>query len=510
MQPAITTATNGSDPIAALGLLALDRDSVRTLDKDGRLHIKIAHISKAMVCPYKGSEIPNADSLGLDSEKIYYLFRDPAELAKAAPTFNNQPILNKHIPVTAPNYDEKIKPHIVGSTGTDCIFSAPYLDNSLVIWSGDSIKLIEDDEQKEISCGYHYRAEMTAGNFNGTHFDGIMRDIVGNHVALVKDGRAGPDVVVGDSTENLNMTKSTRLAALTLRMVAASISPLLAMDSKVTLPRDAFSKITTKNFKDGKAALLATVRSSIDGKLRKGLALDASMEGLAKAIDTFADMPEAMDTPLDDNGVKKMEMDTEIEPVKEEVEKKAFDAEPIKAFLKQKGMGEDDIKAVCDMMGGAPGAQDAEEDAEAKKKLEDEKKKAEDEAKTAKDAMKDMVTKPAMDAALKDTAAAVAKTVRETERGIRVALAQIRPYVGELPETLAFDSAADVKRHALTMLNVEGAKTMHADALDVVLGAQRKAGAHPVDREAPLALDSAQVSDFNTRFAGAARIGSAA
>lgn len=489
-------------------VLALDRESVRTIDKDGRMHVSVSNISKATVNPYKGSEIPGHKELGLDPNKIYQMLRPADELEKAANTFNGIQILKKHVPVSA---DDHQMWDIVGATGTSAEFVAPYLRNSLHIWTQEGIDLIESNEQRELSCGYHYRPEMTPGNFNGMRYDGIMRDIVGNHVALVEDGRAGEDVLVGDSTENLNMTKPTRMAALTLGITAASIAPLLAMDSKVTLPKELFSKITTKNFKDSKAGLLAGVRSAIDGKLRKGIALDASMEGLAKAIDAFEGMPEAVDTPLEENAIKKLETDSEIEPMKEEVAAKStFDAEPLKAFLKEKGMADDDIEKVCGMASGAP-AEDAELDDEEKKKLEAEKKTAEDALKTAKDSMKDMVSKPAMDAALKANGEIVAKQVRETERGIRQALVEVAPYVGELSVDLAFDSGDDVRRHALDMLGVEGAKTMHKDALKVVLGAQRKAGAQESDHggREPIAMDAAAQTSFHARFPGSDRIGNA-
>jgi len=69
--------------------LAFDRASVRTYDRDGRLHVEISNISKAAVNPYTGREIPDYKALGLDPDKVYKLLRDPDELAKAAPTFNN-------------------------------------------------------------------------------------------------------------------------------------------------------------------------------------------------------------------------------------------------------------------------------------------------------------------------------------------------------------------------------------------------------------------------------------
>lgn len=64
--------------------LAFDRASVRTYDQDGRLHVAITPISKANVCPYLGSEIPDWEELGLDAQRTYRLLRDPDELARAA------------------------------------------------------------------------------------------------------------------------------------------------------------------------------------------------------------------------------------------------------------------------------------------------------------------------------------------------------------------------------------------------------------------------------------------
>lgn len=37
---------------------------------------------------------------------------------------------------------------------------------------------------------------MTPGSFQGECYDGVMRDMIGDHMALVKEGRAGPEVAV--------------------------------------------------------------------------------------------------------------------------------------------------------------------------------------------------------------------------------------------------------------------------------------------------------------------------
>lgn len=177
--------------------LAMDKSSARFLDADGRLHVNRSNISKGNVCPYYGSEIPDPDgTLNLNPSKQYRLLRHPDELRKAASSFNNLPVLIKHIPVSASDHQPDA---VIGSTGTNASYSHPYLTNSLVIWVQDAIDLIDAEEQKELSCAYRYRTDMTPGTFEGEHYDGVMRDIIGNHVALVEEGRAGPDVVVGDA-----------------------------------------------------------------------------------------------------------------------------------------------------------------------------------------------------------------------------------------------------------------------------------------------------------------------
>lgn len=205
---------------------------MRSFDKDGRLHIELTPISKANVCPYYGREIPNSRSLGLQPDKVYYLLRDPKELAKAASTFNNIPLLNEHIPVTAADPQ---KMAVVGSTGTDSEFDGTYLKNSLVVWDADSIAGIETDEKKELSSAYRYVADMTPGVHEGQPYDGVMRDIVGNHVALVIEGRAGSDVVVGDSIP----TGMKSMSELTKKLMAI-ITPMLASDEK---PEDVEKKV---------------------------------------------------------------------------------------------------------------------------------------------------------------------------------------------------------------------------------------------------------------------------
>lgn len=221
-------------------LLAFDRASVRRKDANGFLHVALSNISKATVDPYFGHEIPGGETLGLIPDKVYWLLRDPDELARGAETFNNLPILDRHVPISAelPERDEWI-----GSTGTDAQFNAPYLQNSSVIWLQSAIHDIETETKREWSCAYRYRADMTPGEYLGLRFDGVMRDIVGNHVALVEVGRAGPDVIVGDSLGKHDMAKKTLLT--TAAAIITMVKPKLAMDEALEV--DDVVKILEEN-----------------------------------------------------------------------------------------------------------------------------------------------------------------------------------------------------------------------------------------------------------------------
>lgn len=321
-EPAHPNLVSDACRLASDSALAFDRASVRSFDADGRLHVELAHISKATVNPYLGREINAAQAEDdnwsqLEDDKIYYLLRDPKELEKAAPTFNNLPVLNRHIPQSAiaPQKDA-----IIGATGSSAKFDSPYLNDELVIWSQPDIDGIVSDEKKQISCAYRYRADMTPGTFEGEHYDGVMRDIVGNHVAVVIEGRAGPDVVIGDSKESVSMA--------------------------------------VKKDKSRRAEAVSAFTS---------YAQDADLEDLSRVIDAIKS-PE-----------KEESMDPENMPGKPDMAETPIEEDGAAEFLKSKGLSDEDIAALMEMLKAkkeepvaeAP-AQDEEPEAE-KEKKEDEK-----------------------------------------------------------------------------------------------------------------------------------------
>lgn len=440
--------------------LAFDRATVRRIDVDGRMHVEISNISKATVNPYRGSEIPDWEALGLDANRIYFLLRDPQELEKAAPTFNNIPLLSKHIPVSAA---EPQKEFVVGATGSNASYQAPYLKNSLVVWDAIAIALIESEEQKELSSAYRYRADMSPGVYEGVAYDGVMRDIRGNHVALVEVGRAGPDVVVGDSSTLINPSeipkmKLSKTAAVVAGALGAHIRPRLAQDAALGDLTPFLKGVSRKNLKSEQPRIIRAMQNHFKGKL----AQDADLEDLKEVIEVFTDPAVA---PIGED-----EDDDATPPVAQDDELMG----KIREMLGEK-LGPEEAARVMAALGEPPAG-------------------ATDEPPHTPDTPPAPVTKQAMDAALakaqKDGEQAAVK--RWTE--IRTAEQECRPILGEI---VAQDSAEAVYKMALDAKGVDLTDTPPSAYRALVKMALAQDQAPQTPR---VAMDSASVQSFNQRY----------
>lgn len=424
--------------------LALDRATVRTMDVDGRMHVAMTPISKANVCPYYGKEIPNADALGLIRDKVYHLLRHPDELAKAAPTFNGIQLMQRHVPVSATDTQ---KWDVVGCTGTDAVFEPPYLKNSLAVWDASAIAGIETNEQRELSSSYRYVADMTLGEYEGVRYDGVMRDIVGNHVALVEAGRAGADVLVGDSLPTeLNPMKLSKKAVAMRAALGAYLRPRLAQDG--ALPQ--LRAIVKGNKKPEFVAMDA-----------KSVFKDADID-LVQLTNVLKLAADEADEDEDDEGANDEEEEEDKESEKEKSKDRARDKAKDRAKDKAKDKAKDEDKDEEDKKG-----EDEEEDDDEKEK--DDRK--------------------ASDAALEQR---VRRNTLTEFRAIREAEEAVRPLVGSV---VAMDSAEEVYRYALDHMGIDS-KGIHASALPAMVGMAKELRPKTIR----VAMDAASAESFTKRF----------
>ena len=87
--------------------------------------------------------------------------------------------------------------------------------NSLHFFDKKAKELIESDVLRELSLAYRYKPDFTPGKApNGQDYDFVMRNISGNHLALVEQGRAGHQVLVYDSKQEIDDMDIEQVTAL--------------------------------------------------------------------------------------------------------------------------------------------------------------------------------------------------------------------------------------------------------------------------------------------------------
>lgn len=274
-----------------LPALAQDR---RTIDQDGRLHAPRSRISKANVCPYYGREIPEYQALGLDAHRVYHMYRTPELLQAAAASFDNVPLMVDHVAVSADSFPESR----VGGTVSKAAYEHPYLLADVTAWTRDAIDGIESEERKELSCAYRYVASMINGTSpDGVRYDGLMMPPApgvgaANHVALVAEGRAGPDVVVADGVPRTMTTKTRfpKFVGALMATLSTLVKPeqLAAMDSAIkeelAAAEDAFPDLTAEDKAAAEdAAMKMFGRDSLNDEEKRAAYQQAAKDKTAKA-----------------------------------------------------------------------------------------------------------------------------------------------------------------------------------------------------------------------------------
>lgn len=181
-------------------MLFLDKSSKRTKDENGYLIIKKNPIAKAGVFQYLKSELFQ-DS---DDNSIVNVYRDFQDLKDIKDTFSNKPIVHNH------QWVGEETNRVDGSIGSDISIDEENesLFADLIIYNPELVKAIESGEDVELSPAYTGDVVAENGRYNGQSYE--YRQILGeaNHLAVVKNGRAGKDLKIQDKNTILEKEKS--------------------------------------------------------------------------------------------------------------------------------------------------------------------------------------------------------------------------------------------------------------------------------------------------------------
>ena len=122
-------------------------------------------------------------------------FRPESEVAspESLASFAGKAITMEHPPVLL--YSENTKDHSIGFTGTEVVYDNGFVRAVMTITDQEVIEKVMRGDVREVSAGYRVAYDPTPGvTDSGEHYDGIQKEISGNHVAIVRRGRGGPEV----------------------------------------------------------------------------------------------------------------------------------------------------------------------------------------------------------------------------------------------------------------------------------------------------------------------------
>ena len=122
-------------------------------------------------------------------------YRPEAEVAspESLASFAGKAITLEHPPVLLDSANTK--DYQIGFSGTEVVYDNGFVRAVMTITDEDAIKRIMRGDAKEVSAGYRVNYEATPGvTDSGENYDGIQKEISGNHIAVVRRGRAGPQV----------------------------------------------------------------------------------------------------------------------------------------------------------------------------------------------------------------------------------------------------------------------------------------------------------------------------
>lgn len=168
---------------------------MKQVNENGFWRIENNPISQVGVFPYLGKNISDE----LEPNKIYFVYRPAEELfaPETLESFNSTPL---------PLVDEH---EMLGDGATPAenkgihgVISNVHQDGKLLVGDISIYSETMKDEinrgKKDLSMGYYCEYDLEEGEYDGQHYDAVQRNLRGNHVALVDQGRCGHSVRVYD------------------------------------------------------------------------------------------------------------------------------------------------------------------------------------------------------------------------------------------------------------------------------------------------------------------------
>lgn len=258
--------------------------------KEGFLAVR-ARAARTGLYDYAGSEVDPDNAHGLRDKAVVKVYRSGDQVFDRASiaSFIGKPITNDHpaTAVTADNWREHARGTVMGA-----VRDGEYVSFDLMLTDSAAIAAVKSGK-RELSNGYQTTLDFTPGTTPEGHaYDVKQTAIVGNHIALVDRGRAGPECRIADAIAVCDanpaavaaLQEGNAVKKITLDGLQVDLSDADAVSAAIAKLQDKASNAETA-LADAKAAhdkAMAAKDAEID-ELKKKVVDQAAIDALADA-----------------------------------------------------------------------------------------------------------------------------------------------------------------------------------------------------------------------------------
>jgi hypothetical protein len=212
-------------------------------------------------------------------------YRPEAEVAspESLASFAGKAITLEHPPVLLDSANTK--DYQIGFSGTEVVYDDGFVRAVMTITDKDAIERIMKGDAKEVSAGYRVSYNPTPGvTDSGENYDGIQTGISGNHIAVVRRGRAGPQV-------KLHLDRLDAADPSLMNTEDSSMTAKVVFDGAEFEVTESVALAITKEREDAKMSY-EDMKKKYDGMMSEASSMKEEMDAMKKEMSGKCDSAE--------------------------------------------------------------------------------------------------------------------------------------------------------------------------------------------------------------------------
>jgi len=212
-------------------------------------------------------------------------YRPEVEVAspESLASFAGKAITLEHPPVLLDS--SNTKDYQIGFSGTEVVYDDGFVRAVMTITDKDAIERIMKGDAKEVSAGYRVSYNPTPGvTDSGENYDGIQTGISGNHIAVVRRGRAGPQV-------KLHLDRLDAADPSLMNTEDSSMTAKVVFDGAEFEVTESVALAITKEREDAKMSY-EDMKKKYDGMMSEASKMKEEMDAMKKEMSGKCDSAE--------------------------------------------------------------------------------------------------------------------------------------------------------------------------------------------------------------------------